>query len=34
MFLRKPCAAFDIGEEEGDSTGRERYIASNLNDLL
>ena len=34
MFLREFRAAFDIGKKKSDGAGGERYIASNLDDLL
>jgi hypothetical protein len=34
MFLRKLCAAFDIGKKKSYGTGGERYIASNVDGSL
>jgi len=34
MLLRKFRAAFNIGEKKSYCTGGERYIASNMDDLL
>jgi hypothetical protein len=34
MFLSQFRAAFDIGKKKSYCTGGERYIASNLDDLL